>query len=180
MKILYGVLDRLFEVVLVILVAGMILCVSSEIILRELVQPLTELLGLGAVWINQLSAPVNTLSEKLLVTIGILGSAYALKKNAHLGVDAFVRLYPRKVQVAAEYVSLILIGLFSVFVLIMGGIHLCLRFSGNSVPGLEFLSFAWLYAVLPAAGILNLLYLPWLFVHPNLVDTAETATEGAE
>jgi hypothetical protein len=42
-------------------------------------------------WVAEVSAPLNTMSQTLLVWIGILGSSLAFRQRAHLGMDALVR-----------------------------------------------------------------------------------------
>jgi TRAP-type C4-dicarboxylate transport system permease small subunit len=150
---------------------AMVLCITSEIVLNAVLQPiaarLPSLNWLGNT-IARISAPANTLSQILLVWLGILGSALAFRKRAHLGVDALVRVYPRKVRLALDYLSTLLVGLFSATVLVWGGYKVvAAAFArGSKMPGLEWFNAGWFYLVLIFAGGLNLIYCAYHFLHP--------------
>ena len=149
------IVDRVLAGVMVLLVAAMLLSVTGEIALREIVQPL---LGREAgAWISRVSSPINTASQVLLIWIAILGSAYAPGQRAHLGVDALVRVYPPRVRRWVGRGVIALIALFSLAVMLTGGILLMawsLR-SGSMMPGFPGLNRAWFYAVLPLTGALT-------------------------
>ncbi len=182
----------------------MVLSITTEILLNAAIQPITSSLlksyrndaiptqqteqeesfpvpQLEAMmgFVAKVSAPVNTASQTLLVWIGILGSALAFRMRAHLGVDALVRLYPPKVRLILDYVSTALVGLFSLFVLAIGGYMVCYRaFSmGSKMPGFEVLNRGWFYLVLVLAGILNLLYCIYHFAHPSPVAGSQPAEQ---
>ncbi len=127
------------------------------------------------------SSPLNTASQTLLVWIGILGSALAFRKRAHLGVDALVRIYPRRVRLLLDHLSTALVGLFSLAVLVAGGYGVCQRaFSlGSKMPGLEMVNRGWFYLVLVITGLLNLSYCVYHFVHPRPVEGLRPGEEAA-
>ncbi len=192
MKTFYQYLDRLVSVVLVIFVVLMVISITTEIVLNALVQPaagyfmqeksswepfLRQVMGAVAV----MSAPVNTLSQTLLVWVGILGSAYALRLRAHLGVDAVVRLYPESVRYWLEKASTILLALFSLFVLVIGGFNVVYGAfeRGFKMPGIEWLNQGWFYLVLVITGVLNLLYCVHHWVHPQPVEGWQSDEGGA-
>jgi C4-dicarboxylate transporter DctQ subunit len=124
---------------------------------------------------------VNTTSQTLLVWIGILGSALALRYRAHLGVDAVVRLYPPKVRLILDYISTALIALFSLLVLGVGGWQVAYRAfaMGSKMPGIEFMNRGWFYLVLLITGILNLIYCVYHFTHPKIVELQPTTEKEA-
>jgi TRAP-type C4-dicarboxylate transport system permease small subunit len=190
LRFFYAVLDKALTAVLVVLVALMVVSISTEIALNTIVQPIishqlraaaqdaganverstsVERLEALNARISKLSAPVNTISQTLLVWVGILGSALALSLRAHLGVDALVRMYPRKLQVIMDRISMILVGAFSGFILLWGGWLLCQRSlaSGSKMPGLGSMNMAWFYSVLVITGVLNLLYCINHLIHPK-------------
>ncbi len=187
----YAVLDRFLSIVLIALVAGMVLCVTGEILLNGAIQPilssavaslsrkgissgaLPSLLEWGLDVVAASSAPINTASQTLLVWVGILGSTLALRRRAHLGVDALVRYYPYKVRVVLDYISTTLVGLFSLFVLVIGGYLVCSRAfeMGSKMPGIQALNRGWFYIVLVLAGALNLAYCLHHLIYPRPVET---------
>ena len=196
MQRFYDILDKGLTAVLLTLVVAMVLSITSEILLNAIIQPVTSSLlkscrdetldsqqfekeksfpvsQLESVmgFVANASSPVNTASQTLLVWIGILGSALAFRLRAHLGVDALVRLYPRKVRLALDYISTALVGLFSFFIFVIGGYMVCYRaFSmGSKMPGFEILNRGWFYLVLILTGLLNLLYSIYHFSHPSPV-----------
>lgn len=180
-------LDRGLTVFLQILVAAMALCITAEIVLNALVQPLaggwlralddgaggepsaleTALRGAMLV-VARASAPVNTLSQTLLVWIGILGGSLALRERAHPGVDALVRLYPPQVQLWLARAASALVVLFSLAVLAAGGWMVTARAFelGSKMPGIEALNQGWFYLVLILAGLCNAVYGVEQFMHP--------------
>ncbi len=199
----FELLDKSLTTVLLILVVAMVFSITAEIVLNAAVQPVASgllktietdmdetdeadiskkkyvyvrgiLEGLMDLVAN-LSAPVNTSSQTLLIWIGILGSALAFRMRAHLGVDALVRMYPPKVRLVLDYISTFLIGVFSLTVLVIGGFLVSYRaFSlGSKMPGFEHLNRGWFYLVLIITGILNLIYCFYHFKYPKPVGGME-------
>jgi TRAP-type C4-dicarboxylate transport system permease small subunit len=99
----------------------------------------------------------------------MLGGALALRRRAHLGVDALVRAYPRKVRFALDYFSTALLAAFSLAVMVCGGYLVCDKAvsTHSMTPGLETFNQAWFYAALPVAGALNFIYCIHAFFHPK-------------
>jgi TRAP-type C4-dicarboxylate transport system permease small subunit len=185
-------LDKAVSIVLVTLVTLMVLCITTEIVLNACIQPMisyllntspsleSSLQSLSKT-VSTLSAPVNTLSQTLLVWVGILGSAYALRRREHLGVDALVRLYPASVRFWLDRISTLLVALFSGSVLLVGG-YLVVSGAftrGFKMPGIEWLNQGWFYVVLVITGVLNLIYCIDQWVHPKPVESWDAKDEGA-
>ena len=176
----YRILDRALTVVLLFLVVMMVLSITSEILLREAVQAaLQRVFAEPPSWIAYVSAPLNVMSQTLLVWVGILGSALALRYRAHIGVDSLVRLYPPKLRLVMDRLATVLIALFSLAVLVYGGSMVCITAlkSGSRVPGFERLNMAWFYAVLPITGVLNLAYCAFLFRRPKPAGSDDAAED---
>lgn len=187
----YGALDRCLTVVLLVLVVAMVLSITTEILLNALVQPAATaalraledgagspglegfLRGVVGV-VADISAPVNTASQTLLVWIGILGSALAFRMRAHLGVDALVRVYPPKARLFLDHLSTALVGAFSLVILVVGGWMAFRKGLGSDMPGLAMLDQGWFYLVLVITGLLNLLYCVYHFVHPRPVAVTDS------
>lgn len=175
-------IDRVLTWVVVALLVAMVSSISCEILLREVVQAFfLKTSGSSPDWLQQLSAPLNTASQTLLVWVGLLGSSLAYRHRAHLGVDAIVRLYPARVRKALEAVSTVLVAIFSLGVLLVGGGMVCARSVNYDfrMPGLEEFNRAWFYAVLPLSGALTLLYAINFLLHPGraAADSAATTSE---
>ena len=196
-----ALVDRILTFCLQALVVGMVLCVTAEIVLNAFIQPaavwvirrsggeqeadatidaasrplLARTLAGMTTRIGRISAPINVASQTLLVWIGILGSALAFRARAHLGVDALVRVYPPRVRLALDYASTALVGLFSLIILLVGGVLVTqTAFSrGYLMPGMEFLNRGWFYLCLPLAGALNLFYCVHHLRHPKPVGEDE-------
>lgn len=184
-------LDQTVSVILVILVVMMVISITTEIVLNALVQPLAGyLLQSPSSWdvvlknvmktVSLLSSPVNTLSQTLLVWVGILGSAYALKQREHLGVDALVRLYPTPVRFWLDRLTTLLVAVFSIVVLIVGGFNVAYGAfeRGFKMPGIEWLNQGWFYLVLVITGILNLLYCIHHWFYPQPVGSWHSSEQG--
>lgn len=172
MRQFYNVLDKVLATLLMLLLVLMVVSITSEIVLREIVQPILQRAFTNPpAWISEFSGPLNTLSQVLLVWVGILGSALALKLRAHIGVDVLVRLYPRRVQLVFDYVSTALVAIFSLGVLLYGGYRVCATaFAyGYGMPGFAALNRGWFYLVLPIAGVLGLIYCVYHARHPVTV-----------
>jgi TRAP-type C4-dicarboxylate transport system permease small subunit len=203
LRAFYAVLDKALTFILALLVTLMVFSITTEIVLNAIVQPVishrmrvaAELAGPNAerspsvarmeainARISKLSSPVNTISQTLLVWVGILGSALALSLRAHLGVDALVRIYPRWLQVVMDRISMVLVGAFSAIVLLYGGWLLCSRSisSGSKMPGLGSMNMAWFYSVLAITGALNLLYCMNHLIHPKTAVEAGPGESGGD
>ncbi len=113
--------------------------------------------------------PLMVSSTILLVWLGLLGGALAVRRRAHLGVDALVQLYPRRVRFALDYFSTALLAVFSLGVMVWGGYQVCAKAveTHSMTPGLESFNRAWFYAALPIAGALNFIYCIHAFFHPK-------------
>lgn len=192
LKPILAIVDRVLTFVLMVMVVAMVVSITGEILLNALIQPfvssqIADLFG-GIVtaeiarekggWaqlmysvntlISRLSSPINTISQTLMVWVGLLGTPLAFRHRAHLGVDALVRMYPRRVQLALDIVSTLLVAFFSAVVLVWGGWRTTSSVfaSGTAMVGLEFLNRGWFYTVLFIAGGLNLLYAVHHLLHP--------------
>ncbi len=200
----YNILDKSLTTVLQFLVVAMVLSITAEIVLNAVVQPIAgnmlksygsevasdvdekssavKILEGVMSFVAKASAPINTASQTLLVWIGILGSALALRMRSHLGVDALVRLYPPKVRLILDYISTALVGLFSLAVLLIGGYLVSARaFSlGSKMPGIENVNRGWFYLVLVITGALNLFYCIYHIRYPKPVGQSELEIKDRE
>lgn len=103
---------------------------------------------------EQPSSVTEELARYLLLWIGLLGSAYAFRKRAHLGVDIFVTcLSPVNKKLAYILVQCICI-LFAVLVMVWGGAQLVfMQFELGQTSAALMLKVGYVYAAIPAAGV---------------------------
>ena len=93
----------------------------------------------------------------LLVWLTFMGASIGLKHDTHIRINAFDSILPPKVLRVLEWFSIVLLILFSVF-MIIEGTKMALLSAGNRMPGLGIAS-SWLVASIPVAGIANIILL---------------------
>lgn len=81
---LAGIVDRVEEVVLSLIFAVMVLVTFSQVVARYVFNS-------GALWALELT----TYAFAWLVLLGV---SFGVKRSAHLGVDAFVKLFPDRAR----------------------------------------------------------------------------------
>jgi len=138
-------IDRALATVLISLMTSMVLAVSWQVFTRFI--------------LRRPSSVTEELARFLLVWIGVLGAAYALRTRSHLGIDVLVgRLSGprRRVVEILIYVSVIL---FAFFVMIVGGLRLVrLTFALNQISAALGIKMGYVYLVIPLAGVLVIYY----------------------
>lgn len=137
--------DFFLSWVLVILMVSMVLDVTWQVFTRFI--------------LNDPSSFTEELATFLMIWIGLLGGAYALRKRAHLGIDILtIRLSPEKRSLWEFFIYTIVI-LFSLFVLIWGGIHLVnITLYLNQISAALRVKIGYVYTVLPITGGLLIFY----------------------
>jgi len=93
---LANVINKFEESFLSLLLVGMTLLVFSEVVLRFV-------FNTGISWSQEVTL-------YMMAWFVLFGASYGVKVGAHIGVDSFVKLFPKKVRVA--------LGLFSVSICI--------------------------------------------------------------
>ncbi len=139
------IVDALLKNVLIGLMVALVASVSWQVISRYV--------------FSSPSSWTEEVARFLMIWVGLLGAAYAFRTGVHLGLD----LLPNKLTGrSAEILKLFTLGaviLFSVTVLVVGGSNLVvltweLR-QNSAVMGLPM---AFVYSVIPAAGVLICIY----------------------
>jgi TRAP-type C4-dicarboxylate transport system permease small subunit len=110
------------------------------------------------------SSWTEELATFLMIWVGLLGAGVALNRGAHLGIDYIVsKMSQRK----AMYVSLFvftLIMLFSLLVMVIGGIQLVHRILiTNQVSPALGLKMGYVYLAIPISGLFLVIYSIELF-----------------
>lgn len=137
--------DAIIGVVLVVLMAAMTLDVLWGVLTRYV-------LGSQASWSEELA-------RFLLIWIGILGAAYASGQRMHLAIDLLEPKLSIPNQKKLGFFIRILILLFALTVMVIGGIRLIYitQTLGQLSPALR-VPMAIIYSVLPISGLLVIYY----------------------
>jgi len=138
-------IDRVLEGFLAILMAGMVLDVTWQVISRFL--------------LRDPSSVTEEIARFLLIWIGLLGGAYAFRKRAHLGIDVLTQRFSGWKRTAAAVFSQGCVWVFALSVMVLGGLRLVtLTLQLNQVSASLGLKMGWVYLVLPLSGALIMLY----------------------
>lgn len=95
----------------------------------------------------------------LLIWVSLLGAAVAYADNAHLGVDYFVEKLHPEVRSLAHRIVHVIVGLFSLFALVIGGLKLVIQtLQGGQVSAALGLPIGIVYAAVPISGLFFILF----------------------
>jgi TRAP-type C4-dicarboxylate transport system permease small subunit len=137
--------------ILIILTVGMVLDVSWQVFTRFI--------------IRDPSSFTEELATFLLIWIGLLGSAYALRQKAHLGIDILTIKMKPETRYIWEFLIYSVVIVFSVLVLIWGGIRLVsITLHMNQISAALRIKMGYVYTVLPITGILMIFYSAYFMV----------------
>lgn len=105
------------------------------------------------------STVTDEISSYGLIWVGLLGAAYATGQKLHLAIDLFPAIWVDKNRKWLDGFVYISIAIFSMAVLVLGGLRLCwITFSlGQRSAALE-IPLGAVYMILPISGILILYY----------------------
>ena len=119
------------------------------------------------------SSFTEELAGFLLIWIGLLGAAYALRTRAHLGIDLLTARLRREVKRGADILAHSLVLLFALSVMVVGGLRLVqLAFQLNQISAVMGLRMGYVYLAVPLAGLLMAVF--------SLESIAKVATRRAE
>lgn len=105
------------------------------------------------------SSFTDELAGFLLIWVGLLGSAYVTGKNEHLAIDMLLQRSGEKRKRILMLIIHLLIALFALFVLIVGGAWLVYtRFYLNVISAALRIPLGYVYLVLPLSGLIVLYY----------------------
>jgi len=144
-------LDRFLELLLTVVMGVLVLDVVWQVFTRYVV-------GRPSSWTEELAT-------FLMIWVGMLGASVALNRGAHLGIDYFVGKLPVRLRTWTEVVVFAAIGLFSFFVLLIGGALLTRTMlqMGQVSPAMG-LKMGYVYLVLPVSGFFLVIYSAELLV----------------
>jgi len=99
------------------------------------------------------------LATNLMIWVGLLGAAVALNHKAHLGIDYFVAKLPEKKRLWVEAFVYMVVGFFSVSVLVFGGSRLvAITFMFGQVSPALGMPMGYVYLSIPVSGIFLTIY----------------------
>ncbi len=181
---LKNILDKCLEVLVMFSVAVLVIDVLWQVATRygSKLNPWWQSLGWGtnlarwiqakgwdgrfAMWLSNLaeqgiqpSSWTDELATFLLIWVALLGSAVALGRGAHLGIDYFVGKLNDKVRIRTELFVFAVVALFSLLVMVLGGIGLVARtFELKQVSVSLNLPMGYVYLAVPISGAFLVLY----------------------
>lgn len=104
------------------------------------------------------------LATFLMIWVGLLGGSVALNRGAHLGIDYLVVKLPQKAYLATALFSFAVIGLFSLLVMVIGGVELVVRtLATQQVSPAIGLKMGYVYLAIPISGFFLVFYSVELF-----------------
>lgn len=138
-------IDKILANFLIVLMALMVVTVTWQVVTRFI--------------LRDPSSYTEELARFLLIWIGLLGAAYALRTKAHLGIDILTyRLTGIRKQITDVSVYSIII-LFSILIMIIGGGRLvALTFNLNQISASMGIKMGYIYSVIPISGLLMVYY----------------------
>ncbi len=154
-----ALLDRALRWALILLMVGLVLAVTWQVVSRYLFASPSS-------WTEEIA-------RFLLIWIGTLGAAYAFRVNAHIGLD----LLPKKLSGTAarqlHWFTLGVIILFAVAVLVIGGSKLVyLTWDLRQYSAVLGLPISFVYSIIPVTGVLIVIYSLAAFPHVPDADAA--------
>lgn len=138
-------IDRLLERMLMILMAVNVINVLWQVFTRFI--------------LKDPSSFTEELARFLLIWVGLLGASYAAGKKMHLAIDVFLQSLKDKKKIIAEVCIQFFILLFSLFVMVIGGLRLVtITLTLNQISAALRIKLGYVYLVLPLCGLLIMFY----------------------
>jgi len=145
------ILDRSLELLVTVAMTVLVLDVVWQVFTRYV--------------LNDQSSWTEELATFLMIWVGLLGASVALNRGAHLGIDYFVGKLSARKKLYVEAVVFFCIALFSLLVLVIGGIRLVdnTLMRGQVSAALE-IKMGYVYLALPISGFFLVLYSADFFI----------------
>ena len=145
MQKITNILDTVLKNILIILMVALVSAVSWQVISRY--------------GFTSPSSWTEEVARFLLIWIGVLGAAWAVRTGVHLGLDVLPRKLTGTAAKALKLFTLLVVVSFSVAVLIIGGGSLvALTWELKQYSAVLGLPIAFVYSVIPTAGVLICFY----------------------
>ncbi|MGB8227048.1 MAG: TRAP transporter small permease [Sedimentisphaerales bacterium] len=145
LKTIKNILDRSLEVLIIVAVAVLVIDVCWQVFTRFV--------------LKNPSTGTEELAVFMIIWVALLGSAVALNRGAHLGIDYLVGKFPVKIRLCTEIFVFLCIVLFSLCVMIIGGMDIVISTLklGQISPALK-VKVGYVYLALPISGFFLVLY----------------------
>lgn len=138
-------LDKILGSLLVVLMAIMVIAVSWQVFSRYILQASSSF--------------TEEIARYLLIWIGILGAAYIAGQQQHLSIDILAPKLSPKNRIKLRTGINVLIILFCVFVLVIGGANMVyLNYLLGQTSAALNIPLGAVYTVIPFSGILIIIY----------------------
>lgn len=147
---LIGLLARLLELLLIVAMGALVIDVLWGVLSRMLAS--SGVLASQSSWTEELA-------RYLMIWVGLLGACLAFETRAHLGVDYFVGKFHPSAQKILKLVALLVVLLFAIGALIIGGWELVSRTLAlkQDTPALG-IPKGWVYLVVPISGVFTVIF----------------------
>ncbi len=136
-------LNKVIEVILDILVAGMVIGCCWQVITRFI--------------LHNPSKYTEELLRYMLIWVTMIGVPYAYGKDRHLSINLFVKKFEPKNEIRTKMLIEVIVMLLSVFIMIIGGIQVTLNSAGQISPAMQ-IPMQIYYVCVPICGILMVIY----------------------
>jgi len=145
MKKAVAAVDRALAWTLIIFTAAIVVDVTWQVFTRFIM--------------DNPSSFTEEIATFLLIWSSLLGSAYALRVKAHLGIDIVTSKFSETKQTKWEFLIYSFVILFAALVLVWGGIRLVgITLKLNQVSAALQLKMGYVYLILPITGVLIIFY----------------------
>ncbi|MCM8535888.1 MAG: TRAP transporter small permease [Lentisphaeraceae bacterium] len=145
MDAIVKVVDKVLAWTLIVFVSGIVIDVTWQVFTRFIM--------------DDPSSMTEEIANFLLIWTSLLGSAYALRVKAHLGIDILTSKFNEKKQLKWEFVIYTFVIFFAALVLVWGGSRLVgITLKLNQVSAALQLKMGYVYMILPITGLLIIFY----------------------
>jgi TRAP-type C4-dicarboxylate transport system permease small subunit len=139
------ILDRMLEILVMVVVGILVIDVLWQVFTRYALKHPSS-------WTEELAI-------FLLIWVALLGAAVATGRGAHLGIDYFVQKLPPRSRIVTEVFIFLCIVLFSLLVMIIGGIDLVqMTFALKQKSPALGIKMGYVYLAVPISGFFMVLY----------------------
>lgn len=160
---LFYTLKRILQPILVVLVVGIVVTTTSQVVSRYV-------FGSPLIWTEEVA-------RYLGIWLVMLGTGLVLGENMHVGIDYVLEKAPPKLNVVLSTVSLLATFLFSLALVVYGS-RLVFAVRNAQTAALR-ISMGWVYLAVPVGGALLAVYALFLLIS-TLRKGAKKASEESE
>lgn len=157
------IIDKIIEIMCTLIMGYMVLAVCWQVITRFILKNPSTL--------------TEEILRYLLVWTTMVGGAYAYGRRKHLSINILTKKLPYHGQKILDIVIQAVIILFSVIVMIMGGMRL-VSTTSNQISAALRLPMPYVYASVVVGGVLIIFY-SLLFIVEDIKEMAAEQTESS-